>query len=747
MNRSNWRNPGVAAAGLALAVAVAAFSNRARAGAGAGGSKAGPRLRGGPRLAEAAEQLGDGPRRIGRRGPPRSRLPAAPAEHDAGGSSGRTAAPPVLEFDASGTVREGVGRARDGLRLARQRARHRRRLQGHVWIGGSAPVAPSLRDARRRHAAEVRQQGEVPAADRRPERQQGQRRHEDRAPVGRRVRVAQDERGVRRRRLRQPPRDRVRRRHRRVQAPVGRVRQHAASMRRAIAGPRAARPSDAARRRRSTPRARDRRSSADRSTASRCRTTAWSTWPTVPTAVSRCSRRKASTSRRCSSTAPARRTGRQPAWRSRPTRSSSSSTSPTTATRTSPCSTARACRCCISSAAQRQARRLPGHPSPRGRLEGQHLHRRSRAGRARAAVRLQGAVEHAAAERAHARAAGTRPLRRHRPLLLNGPGGGARTYPPPGQARGGYPALDQRHGQPVSRDAGLAAAGRHQAGRGHRHHSRRQGRHLAAPPVGAADPPHRPRRATWIAASATACSCRPTASARTATATSGRATAGRSPTTRPPKAAASSCSSSAPRARCCCRSARPACRRPASRRRSSVRRRARLRPTATSSWPTGTGRVRPTRSRTAIGWCGSRPTARSWPSYGKMGGGPGEFMGPHALAFDSQGRLFVADRSNNRVQVFDRNMQFVDEWRHFGRPSGIAILKDDTIIVADSGVEPVHRRPARGARGRRQRDAQPRVGQRHPHRQREGRLAALLRAGHAARRHGRRRTRATCLPG
>jgi hypothetical protein len=70
--------------------------------------------------------------------------------------------------------------------------------------------------------------------------------------------------------------------------------------------------------------------------------------------------------------------------------------------------------------------------------------------------------------------------------------------------------------------------------------------------------------------------------------------------------------------------------------------------------------------------------------YGKMGTAPGEFMGPHALAFDSQGRLFVADRSNNRVQVFDRNMQFVDEWRQFGRPSGIAILRDDTLIVADS---------------------------------------------------------------
>lgn len=70
--------------------------------------------------------------------------------------------------------------------------------------------------------------------------------------------------------------------------------------------------------------------------------------------------------------------------------------------------------------------------------------------------------------------------------------------------------------------------------------------------------------------------------------------------------------------------------------------------------------------------------------YGRMGTKPGEFMGPHSLAFDSQGRLFVADRSNNRVQVFDRDLNVVDDWRHFGRPSGVAILKDDTLVVSDS---------------------------------------------------------------
>ena len=71
-------------------------------------------------------------------------------------------------------------------------------------------------------------------------------------------------------------------------------------------------------------------------------------------------------------------------------------------------------------------------------------------------------------------------------------------------------------------------------------------------------------------------------------------------------------------------------------------------------------------------------------SWGSKGSGPGEFDGPHALAFDSQGRLFVADRSNNRIQILDAEMRFVDDWRHFGRPSGVAIAAGDVLYVADS---------------------------------------------------------------
>ena len=72
-------------------------------------------------------------------------------------------------------------------------------------------------------------------------------------------------------------------------------------------------------------------------------------------------------------------------------------------------------------------------------------------------------------------------------------------------------------------------------------------------------------------------------------------------------------------------------------------------------------------------------------AWGMLGSAPGEFDGPHALAFDSTGRLFVADRSNNRIQIFDQNGKLLAEWRQFGRPSGMFIdKKDDAMYVTDS---------------------------------------------------------------
>ncbi len=50
---------------------------------------------------------------------------------------------------------------------------------------------------------------------------------------------------------------------------------------------------------------------------------------------------------------------------------------------------------------------------------------------------------------------------------------------------------------------------------------------------------------------------------------------------------------------------------------------------------------------------------------------------------DSQGRIFAADRGNSRIQIFDSNGKFVAEWKQFGRPSDVAIDKNDMIYVAD----------------------------------------------------------------
>jgi sugar lactone lactonase YvrE len=71
-------------------------------------------------------------------------------------------------------------------------------------------------------------------------------------------------------------------------------------------------------------------------------------------------------------------------------------------------------------------------------------------------------------------------------------------------------------------------------------------------------------------------------------------------------------------------------------------------------------------------------------TWGKKGSAPGEFDIPHGLEFDSQGRLFVADRNNNRIQIFDQQGKFIAEWTQFGRPSGIYIDKNDMLYVADS---------------------------------------------------------------
>jgi streptogramin lyase len=75
-------------------------------------------------------------------------------------------------------------------------------------------------------------------------------------------------------------------------------------------------------------------------------------------------------------------------------------------------------------------------------------------------------------------------------------------------------------------------------------------------------------------------------------------------------------------------------------------------------------------------------------AWGKLGSGPGEFRSPHALAMDSRGRLFVADRGNSRIQIFDQDGEFIAEWPQFGRPSGLYIDAKDTLYAIDADSSP-----------------------------------------------------------
>ena len=72
-------------------------------------------------------------------------------------------------------------------------------------------------------------------------------------------------------------------------------------------------------------------------------------------------------------------------------------------------------------------------------------------------------------------------------------------------------------------------------------------------------------------------------------------------------------------------------------------------------------------------------------SFGETGYGPGQMHGPHAMVLDPiSGNLFVADRRNQRIVIFDQNGNYINRWTQFGMPSDIVITEDGTIYVADS---------------------------------------------------------------
>ena len=70
-------------------------------------------------------------------------------------------------------------------------------------------------------------------------------------------------------------------------------------------------------------------------------------------------------------------------------------------------------------------------------------------------------------------------------------------------------------------------------------------------------------------------------------------------------------------------------------------------------------------------------------SFGSPGRGPGQFVVPHSIRVSQDGRVYVADRENHRVQVFTSEGEFLAEWTDFKCPMGVHIDAEQVVYVTD----------------------------------------------------------------
>jgi sugar lactone lactonase YvrE len=83
------------------------------------------------------------------------------------------------------------------------------------------------------------------------------------------------------------------------------------------------------------------------------------------------------------------------------------------------------------------------------------------------------------------------------------------------------------------------------------------------------------------------------------------------------------------------------------------------------------------------------PDGKFIKSWGQLGVRHGEFRTPHALVFDAKGRLWVADRGNHRIEIFDQDGKYLESRYMYGRISGI-FIRGNTVYAIDSESGPLN---------------------------------------------------------
>lgn len=90
--------------------------------------------------------------------------------------------------------------------------------------------------------------------------------------------------------------------------------------------------------------------------------------------------------------------------------------------------------------------------------------------------------------------------------------------------------------------------------------------------------------------------------------------------------------------------------------------------------------------------------------FGARGNGPGQFQLPHNLVIDAKGLIYISDRENQRVEIFDSRGTYLREWRNIGAISSLVMTKDQKIwtggVLRDLDGKALERLPGEGANAR-----------------------------------------------
>lgn len=90
--------------------------------------------------------------------------------------------------------------------------------------------------------------------------------------------------------------------------------------------------------------------------------------------------------------------------------------------------------------------------------------------------------------------------------------------------------------------------------------------------------------------------------------------------------------------------------------------------------------------------------------FGSRGNGPGQFQLPHNLVVDKQGLIYVSDRENQRIEIFDAGGKFLREWKNVGSLSSLAMTRDQRIwaggVLRDLNGKAIETLPGEGPNAR-----------------------------------------------